>query len=74
MMREGLIDFAVFFCACAPDFYQSLLVPFIQHLPVSPDDCQALIATFEQFQSESEFKKLFVDFCDNVAYLLAQRR
>jgi hypothetical protein len=73
MMRDSLVDFAVFFCDSAPDFYESLLVPFINELPVSPADCASLVAEFESFQNETEFKKIFIDFCDDVAYLLAKR-
>jgi hypothetical protein len=74
MMRDTWIEFAVFFCEYAPDFYPSLLVPFIQHLPVSPSDRRSLFALFDRFDSSNEFKKVFVGFCDDVAYLLTQRR
>jgi hypothetical protein len=70
MMRDHMVDFVVFFCAAAPNFRETLLVPFIEHLPVRPDDSAALIGCFAAFQTESDFKKLFVDFCDDVAYLL----
>jgi hypothetical protein len=73
MMRDSLVNFAVFFCGSAPDFYESLLVPFINELPVSPAESAILVAEFESFQNEREFQKIFIDFCDDVAYLLAKR-
>jgi hypothetical protein len=73
LMRDSLVNFAVFFCESAPDFYESLLVPFINDLPVSPADCAILVAEFESFQNEMDFKKIFIDFCDDVAYFLAKR-
>lgn len=70
MMRDSMIEFAVFFCSRVPDFIDKLLIPFIQRLPISKEDCHALAMTFDNFSDPHEFSKIFVDFCNDVAYLL----
>ncbi|OHS97007.1 Importin-beta N-terminal domain containing protein [Tritrichomonas foetus] len=73
MMRESMVEFAVFFCAVAPDFRDMLLIPFIQQLPITESDRAILAQSFNSFRNELEFKKIFVDFCDDVSYLLTTR-
>lgn len=70
MMRDSMVEFAVFFCSRVPDFIDKLLVPFIEHLPISKEDCLALAMTFDNFSDPHEFSKIFVDFCNDVAFLL----
>jgi len=70
MMREKIVGFVVFMCGNAPDFVETLLYPFIRNIPVETSDQIALAEGFSSFQSESEFRKAFVDFCDNVAFLI----
>ena len=70
MMRESMVDFAVFFCAEAPDFHDLLLIPFIQQLPIASSDMEILEEMFDSFKNETELKRIFLDFCDDVSYLL----
>lgn len=72
MMRDQMVDFAVFFCAVAPDFKEMMLVPFIQQLPIEESDRETLVGLFSSFQNEIEFKKIFITFCDDVAYLTSR--
>lgn len=69
-MRESMVDFAVFFCKVAPDFHDLLLIPFINQLPVSESDMTILIQMFDNFKDDEKFKTIFLDFCDDVSYLM----
>lgn len=70
MMRESMVDFAVFFCAVAPNFHDLLLIPFINQLTITQSDQAILAESFRSFRNELEFKKIYLDFCDDVSYLL----
>ena len=70
-MRETMVDFAVFFCEVVPNFKDALLTPFIKELPIEDSDRSTLEQSFSLFRNELEFKKIFIDFCDDVSYLLS---
>ena len=70
MMREKIIFFVTFLCDNVPDFLDNLLYPFIKYLPIDINEQIILTNIFSNFTTESEFRKSYVDFCDDVSYLL----
>ncbi|KAH0790650.1 Importin-beta N-terminal domain containing protein [Histomonas meleagridis] len=73
MMRDSMVEFAVFFCSMVPDFTDKLLIPFIQQLPIQPMDKEILAKSFCRSFDIDEFRQIFVEFCDDVAYLMGDR-
>lgn len=69
-LREHLIRFVVYMGNNAPNFMDNLLYPYIRALPVVEEDQVALAGLFANTTDEREFKVAFVNFCDDVAYLM----
>lgn len=70
ILRDSIIEFATFLCGQAEGFLETLLYPFIRSLPVPEQDKVVLAELFSSYSNEDEFKKAFVSFCDDTAYLM----
>ena len=70
ILRDTIVEFATFLCGQAEGFVESLLHPFIRSLQIPEQDKVVLAELFSSYSNEDEFKKAFVSFCDDAAYLL----
>ena len=71
-MREQILEFVTFLAQEVDNFLENIVFPLIRSLSVSEADQEALAGLFASYGDELEFKRAYISFCDDVAYILME--